>query len=68
VDGASHFEWRLDPARAAAFAELVETLAASGRLAGSELLECGAADEIPVKVSRGEYTDDFLGRSATSPA
>jgi hypothetical protein len=68
VDGASHFEWRLDPARAAAFAELVETLAASGRLAGSELLECGADDEIPVKVSRGEYTDDFLSRSATSPA
>jgi hypothetical protein len=61
VDGASRFEWRVDPARAAAFAELVETLAAPGRLAGSEMLECGTDDEIPVKVSRGEFTDDFIG-------
>jgi hypothetical protein len=63
-DGTSHFAWRLDAARAAAFAELVETLAAPGRLAGSEMLECGTHDEIPVKVSRGEYTDDFLGLGA----
>ncbi len=67
VDGATHFEWRLDPVRAAAFAELVETLAAPGRLAGSEHLECGTDGEVPVKVSRGEYTDDFLGKSAASP-
>jgi hypothetical protein len=60
VDGASHFAWRLDAIRATAFADLVETLASPGRLAGSELLECGIDDEIPVKVSRGEYTDDFL--------
>jgi len=24
------------------------------------MLECSTADEIPVKLSRGEYTDDFL--------
>ena len=28
--------------------------------AGSEILECTTEEEIPVKVSRGEYTDDFL--------
>jgi hypothetical protein len=59
--GAGCFVWRLDAARAAAFAELVEMLAAPGRIAGSEMLECGIAEETPVKVSRGEYTDDFIG-------
>jgi hypothetical protein len=68
VDNAEGFVWRLDAARAAAFAELIETLAAPERLAGSEMLECGTDDAIPVKVSRGEYTDDFLGRSAASSA
>jgi hypothetical protein len=52
--------WRLDAERAAAFAEQVDTLAAPSRKAGSELLECSLEEEIPVKVSRGEYTDDFL--------
>jgi hypothetical protein len=27
---------------------------------GSEILELGSEGEIPVKVSRGEFTDDFL--------
>jgi hypothetical protein len=52
--------WRLDPDRAAGFADLVESLSAPDRLAGSEMLECGLDDEIPVKISRGEYTEDFL--------
>jgi hypothetical protein len=64
VDDAGGFVWRLDAVRAAAFSELVATLAAPGRLAGSEMLECGTDDEIPVKVSRGEYTDDFLSMGA----
>lgn len=55
--------WRLDPDRAADFADLVESLSAGHRLAGSEMLECGIGDEIPVKISRGEYTDDFLMRA-----
>jgi hypothetical protein len=46
--GPGAFVWRLD------------ALAQPSRLAGSEILECTTADEIPVKVSRGEYTDDFL--------
>lgn len=61
-DAADAFVWRLDAPRAAAFAELVDDLAAASRKAGSELLECTQEEEIPVKVSRGEYTDDFLLR------
>jgi hypothetical protein len=54
------FVWRLDAERAAVFAALVDDLAVASRLAGSEFLECTQAEQIPVKVSRGEYTDDFL--------
>jgi hypothetical protein len=52
--------WRIDPQRAAAFAVQVDSLAEPGRVAGSEMLECRTEDEIPVKASRGEYTDEFL--------
>lgn len=52
--------WRLDAACAAAFAEQVDELAQASCLAGSAMLECGGEEAIAVKVSRGEYTDDFL--------
>ena len=52
--------WRVDAVRASGFAAQVDALADTGRLAGSEMLECSTEDEIPVKLSRGEYTDDFL--------
>jgi hypothetical protein len=54
------FVWRLDAERAGAFADQISQLAVPTRAAGSEMLECTTAEEIPVKVSRGEYTDDFL--------
>ena len=54
------FVWRINAGRAADFAAQVETLADPARAAGSEMLECSTEDEIPVKASRGEYTDDFL--------
>ena len=59
-DTEAAFVWRLDPERAAAFAELVDDLAKASRMAGSEILECTQEEEIVVKVSRGEYTDAFL--------
>ncbi len=59
-DTPDNWIWRLDSQRAAAFAEQVDDLATPSRKAGSELLECSLEEEIPVKVSRGEYTDDFL--------
>jgi hypothetical protein len=54
------FLWRLDPVHAQAFADRIDALAQPSRIAGSEILECTVEEEIPVKVSRGEYTDDFL--------
>jgi hypothetical protein len=62
ADAAGAFVWRLDAPLAAEFAELVDGLATASRKAGSEMLECGIeeAAEIPVKVSRGEYTEAFL--------
>lgn len=66
-DDMDRWLWRLDAARAAAFADQVEDLAAPSRVAGSELLLCGTADGIAVKVSRGEYTDDFLVHGIPAP-
>ena len=54
------FIWRVPMDLAASFAERLDHLAEPGRVAGSEDLNCGTEDGIAVKVSRGEYTDDFL--------
>jgi hypothetical protein len=54
------FLWRIPSETAAGFAERLDDLAEPGRVAGSEALDCGTEDGIAVKVSRGEYTDDFL--------
>jgi hypothetical protein len=54
------FRWRLNAERADAFADQIDALAQPARVAGSEVLACTTGEEIPVKVSRGEYTDDFL--------
>lgn len=58
--GPEHFVWRLSRTQAGDFAERVEALALPARLAGSEVLSCNSGEEVPVKVSRGEYTEDFL--------
>jgi len=63
-DEADRWLWRLNAAQAAAFADQVEELAVPARVAGSEILQCGTAEDVPVKVSRGEYTDDFLSAGA----
>jgi len=54
------FSWKLNDWQALRIAERIETLAAADHKSGSEILEVGSAGEIPVKVSRGEFTDDFL--------
>jgi hypothetical protein len=54
------FVWRLDDAQAVAFADQIDELAVPSRAAGSEILACTTEEEIPVKVSRGEYTEGFL--------
>jgi hypothetical protein len=58
--GPRRFIWRVPPALAAQFADRLDELAEPGRVAGSEALDCDSADGIAVKVSRGEFTDDFL--------
>lgn len=58
--GDNHFAWRLDANQAATFADQIDQLAIPSRTAGSEILECTTEEEIPVKISRGEYTEDFL--------
>jgi hypothetical protein len=59
-DDPARFVWRLDAERAIAFADQIGRLADPSCAAGSEILACTTEEEIPVKVSRGEYTDDFL--------
>jgi hypothetical protein len=58
--GPGAFVWRLDAAHAQMFADRIDALAQPSRLAGSVMLECTTAEAIPVKVSCGEYTDEFL--------
>ncbi len=54
------FIWRVPVEMAPDFADRLDDLADPGRIAGSEDLACGTGDGIAVKVSRGEYTDDFM--------
>ena len=52
--------WALNSSTAMLFAEMVHGLGDSNQKSGSEKLLCGYYPEIPVKVSRGEFTDDYL--------
>ena len=54
------FVWKLNSWQAARIAEQIELLTPGDHKSGSEILEVGSEGEIPVKVSRGEFTDDFL--------
>ena len=52
--------WALASSTAMLFAEMVYELGEPDRKSGSQNLLCGDYREIPVKVSRGEFTDDYL--------
>jgi hypothetical protein len=54
------FAWKLTDWQAQRIAERIELLTPEDNRSGSEILEIGSNGEIPVKVSRGEFTDDFL--------
>jgi hypothetical protein len=54
------FIWKLNGWQATQIAERIELLTPVNNKSGSEMLEVGSEGEIPVKVSRGEFTDDFL--------
>jgi hypothetical protein len=58
--GGTDFVWCVPPDHAAGFADRLDDLGEPGRIAGSEILDCGVEDGVSVKVSRGEFTEDFL--------
>jgi len=41
-------------------AERIEALIPAQQKSGSDIIELGVEGEIPVKISLGEFTDDFL--------
>jgi hypothetical protein len=55
----SQFVWYLNEWQALQIADRIEALAAQAK-SGSDIFEIGSDGEIPVKVSHGEFTDDFL--------
>jgi hypothetical protein len=57
------FKWCLNAWQANRIAEQIELLARPENKSGSEIFEVGADGEIPVKVSKGEFTEDFLVRT-----
>jgi hypothetical protein len=54
------FSWKLNDWQAARVADRLDALADPDTRSGSEIFEVGSDGEIPVKISRGEFTDDFL--------
>jgi hypothetical protein len=54
------FRWVLNSWQAEKIAERIELLTPSDQKSGSDIIELGVEGEIPVKISLGEFTDDFL--------
>lgn len=54
------YAWRLNAWQAGQIAARIHALAADEVKSGNEIFEVGLEGEIPVKVSRGEFTDNFL--------
>jgi hypothetical protein len=54
------FRWGLNAWQANKIAERIEALTPADGKSGSDIIELGVEGEIPVKVSLGEFTDDFL--------
>ena len=54
------FKWVLNAWQAGRIAERIDLLTPADHKSGSDLFEVGSEGEVPVKVSRGEFTDDYL--------
>lgn len=61
-DAGEQYRWRLNAWQAGQLAERIDLLTPRARKSGSDIFELGDEGEIPVKVSLGEFTDDFLVR------
>ncbi|TKW78586.1 MAG: hypothetical protein DI543_09660 [Bradyrhizobium icense] len=58
--GQGGFRWVLNSWQAEKIAERIEALTPAQQKSGSDIIELGVDGEIPVKISLGEFTDDFL--------
>ncbi|MES2196128.1 MAG: hypothetical protein V4517_17050 [Pseudomonadota bacterium] len=54
------FRWALNSWQAEKIAERIDRLTPAHQKSGSDIIELGVEGEIPVKISLGEFTDDFL--------
>ena len=54
------FVWHLNAWQAQNIGDRIATLASQATRSGSDIFEIGSDGEIPVKVSRGEFPEDFL--------
>ncbi|MBE7204664.1 MAG: hypothetical protein INR70_43655 [Parafilimonas terrae] len=61
-DGDGSFRWGLNAWQAEQIAARIDVLTPAENRSGSDIFELGIEGEIPVKVSRGEFEDDFLVR------
>ena len=59
-DSRGGFRWGLNSWQATRIAERIDVLTPAHHKSGSDIIELGVDGEIPVKISRGEFTDDFL--------
>jgi hypothetical protein len=57
------FQWGLNAWQAERIAERIDRLTAADCKSGSDIIELGIEGELPVKISHGEFTDDFLVRT-----
>lgn len=60
AQGDDTFTWMLNAWQADQIATRIESLTANGLKSGNDIIELGLDGEIPVKVSKGEFTDNFL--------
>lgn len=61
-DGRGGFLWGLNAWQAEQIATRIDALTLPEHRSGSDIFELGLQGEIPVKVSRGEFEDEFLVR------
>ena len=54
------FRWGLNGWQAEKIAERIKLLTPADQKSGSDIIELGVEGEVPVKISLGEFTDDFL--------
>jgi hypothetical protein len=56
----NHFTWMLNPWQAEQIGVRIEALTPPELKSGNDIVELGLEGEIPVKISRGEFTNNFL--------